>query len=57
MIEWPRDRLCNVFEINNSEMVQLFLVGAQLRAAQLRASYIAAKQLTASFMLAFLLTC
>ena len=26
MIEWPRDRLCNVFEINNSEMVQLLLV-------------------------------
>ena len=26
MMEWPRDRLCNVTEIKNNEMIQLFLV-------------------------------
>ena len=24
--EWPKDRLCNVIEIKNNEMIQLFLV-------------------------------
>ena len=26
MIEWPRDRLCNVNEIKNNEMIQSFLI-------------------------------
>ena len=26
MMEWPRDSLCNVIEIKNNEMIQLFLV-------------------------------
>ena len=26
MMEWPRDRLCNITEIKNIEMIQLFLV-------------------------------
>ena len=26
MMQWPRDSLCNVIEIKNNEMIQLFLV-------------------------------